>query len=346
MTFDDAGQRVHAGRLRCNLRTKLLPAIVSVGPGGCVIGKYDLLQHYLESQTKRNEVTMTFAQVEAMVGSLPASARTRREWWVDSSTAGVKAWRRVGWSVRSVDLAATQVVFVRKPSRRYGWSQRHPVVVAVWITVAGSLIVAGVLGLIHVLTPPADSATTIANQVSSCIRQHGMSGASDGPLKPPSGMYVPFSAANQGRNYGWNLNGNTIGAGTIPVSLYESCSWPPAPGADVTGYSRILVSSVNGQTKWGGEFDPLTDANVLDTSCKKMVITYIGGHTGTSFSRTVTVSAGDLVIVDQQMMYQGEPRPNSVSSWGQSVGYYITPGETVVLHEPALSSIFSIACRS
>ena len=278
-----------------------------------------------------------------MVGSLPASAWTRREWWQDSSTAGVKAWRRVGWSVRSVDLAARQLVFVHEPSRRHGWSQRHQVVVGVWVTVAGSLIVACILGLIHLLASPADSATIIADQVSSCIREHGMSGASDGPLKPPSGMYVPFSAVNQGRDYGWYLDGKTFGAGTIPVSLYESCSWPPAPGTDVTGYSRILVSSVNGETKWGGEFDPLTEANVLDTSCKNMVITYIGGHTGSSFSQTVTVSAGQLVIAGQQRTYQGEP--STVSSWGQSVNYYITPGETVVLHE-ALSSILSIVCRS
>ena len=134
--------------------------------------------------------------------------------------------------------------------------------------------------------------------------------------------------------YGWYLDGETFGAGTIRVSLYESCSWPPAPGADVTGYSRILVSSVNGETKWGGEFDPLTEANVLDTSCKNMVITYIGGHTGASFSQTVTVSAGQLVIAGQQRTYQGEP--STVSSWAQSVNYYITPGETVVLHEPPL----------
>jgi hypothetical protein len=208
---------------------------------------------------------MTFTQVEAIVGSLPASARTHREWWVNSSTAGAKAWREVGWSVRSVDLAAAQVIFTREPSSRRGWTKRHPVAVAVWVAVAAPLIVAGTLGLIHVLATPVDSATTIADQVSSCIREHGMSGASDGPLKPPSGMFVPFSEANNGRDYGWYLSGHTgptIGGGTIPVSLYESCSWPPAPGADVIGYSRILISTVNGEMSWGGEFDPLGYANV------------------------------------------------------------------------------------
>jgi hypothetical protein len=159
-------------------------------------------------------------------------------------------------------------------------------------------------------------------------------------------MYVPFFRANSGQDYGWNLDGQTIGAGTIPVSLYESCSWPPVPGADVTGYARILVSTVNGERNWGGEFDPLTVANVLDTSCKKMVIKYIGGHTGTSFSQTAKASAGNLVIVDRQMIYPGEPKLTTVSEWAQSVGYYITPSETVILHEDSLSSILSIACSS
>ena len=289
---------------------------------------------------------MTFAEVEAIVGSLPASARSRREWWLNSSTAGAKAWRDVGWGVRAVDLATAQVIFAREPSSRQRWNQRHPVAVAVWVAVAAPVIVAGILGLIHLLATPADSATTVADQVSSCIREHGMSGASDGPLKPPSGMYVPFFQANDGRDYGWKIGSQTISEGTIPVSLYESCSWPPAPGADVTGYSRILVSTVNGENNWGGEFDPLNVANVIDTSCKKMVVKYIGGHTGSSFSQTVTVPTGSLVIVDQQMIYPGEPKPTNVSEWAQSVGYYIAPGETVILHEPSLSSIFSMACSS
>jgi hypothetical protein len=287
---------------------------------------------------------MTFAELEAIVGPLPSSARTRREWWVNGSTAGAKAWRTAGWSVRSVDLAAALVVFARELSPRHSWIQGHPVVVAVWVAVAAPLIVAGVLGLVHVLATPTDSATTIADQVSNCIRDHGISGTSAGPIKPPPATEIPFSQANKGRDFGWRLDGNTFGGGPIPVSLYESCSWPPPAGADATGYSRILVSTVPGETQWGGEFDPAAYANVLDTSCKRMLIRYTGGHTGVSFSKAVSVMAGELVIVDQKMMAPGEPKPKTVSSWAQSIGYYITPGETVVLHEASLSSILSVAC--
>jgi hypothetical protein len=319
------------------------------GGWGCVIGKYDPLGQYLRSQTRHDEVPMSFAEIEAIVGSLPSSARTRREWWVRNS-AGSEAWRSAGWSVRSIDLAAARVVFSREPPSRRGWSQRHPIVVAVWVGVAATLIAAGVVAAIHLFTNSAASTTTIADQVSSCIREHGMSGASDGPLKPPPGMSVPFSQANGGRDFGWSLGvnagGSTFGGGRIPVALYESCSWPPPPGADVTGYLRILVSTVPGNRVWGGEFDPTGYANVLDTSCKKIVIKYIGGHTGLSFSRRVTVAAGDLVIVDRQMLAHGESRPKTVKSWAQALGYYVVPGETVVLHEPSLSSISSIACSS
>jgi hypothetical protein len=118
---------------------------------GCVIGKYDPLRQYLQSQAKRDEVAMTFAEVEAIVGSLPSSARTRREWWLNDS-AGAMAWRSAGWSVGSVDLAAAQVVFIREPSSRPGWSQRHPIAVAVWIGVAATLIAAVVVAAVHFLT--------------------------------------------------------------------------------------------------------------------------------------------------------------------------------------------------
>jgi hypothetical protein len=159
-------------------------------------------------------------------------------------------------------------------------------------------------------------------------------------------MDIPFSKANAGRDFGWRLAGQPFGAGPIPVSLYESCSWPPPPGADATGYSRILVSTVPGDRQWLGEIDPTAFANVLDTSCRKILINYTGGHTGVSFSRTVRISAGELLILYSKAMNPGEPKPKTVSSWAYTVGYYINPGETVVLHPDILSNILSVTCIS
>lgn len=251
-----------------------------------------------------------------------------------------------GWGVRSVDLTAALVVFARETASRRSWSQRHPVVVAVWVAVAAPLVVAGILGLIHVLNPPADTPSAIAKQISSCIHDHGMGGSSVGPVKPPPGTEVPFSQANNGRDFGWILDGKTFGGGPIPVTLYESCSWPAPPGADATGYSSILVSTVPGNRYWGGEFDPEGYANVLDTSCKRLLIRYAGGHTGISFSKRVVTSAGNLVIVNQKAASPGEAKPKTVSAWAQSVGYYVTPEETVILHADSFSSVLSVACIS
>jgi hypothetical protein len=307
--------------------------------------KYHPLQQYLKSQSKHDEVTMTFALVEVIAGPLPRSAWTLPEWWTDPALSWVKAWQRVGWSVQSVDLSGKMVTFAHEPSRQQYLSKRHPVAVTISVAVAAPLIVAGSLGLVHILTPSRVSATTIAAQVSSCIEEHKMNASSDGPVKPPPGVDAPFAGVNGDQYAGWQLGSQHIGGGTIPVDEYESCSWPPAPGADVTGYSRILVSTVNGDRNWESESDPLAIANVLDATCKKMTITYAGFHTGASASGKVTVAAGSLLVTDRYLM-SGEVRPQTVSEWAQSVGYYITPGETVILHDPIMSNILNIACVS
>jgi hypothetical protein len=113
----------------------------------------------------------------------------------------------------------------------------------------------------------------------------------------------------------------------------------------VTGYAKILVSTVPGSVQNEGEFDPTGYANVLDTPCRKMMIRYVGGHTGLSYSETANVNAGTLTIVNQRMMPPDKPILKTVGSWGQSAGYYVTPGETVVLHDITLS-ILSITCTS
>ena len=290
---------------------------------------------------------MSFAEIEALVGSLPMSARTRRGWWKDTAAAGAKPWSTAGWSVRSVHLLRARVVFVHQPSPQHGWSQRHPVVIAIYVAVAASLVVAVILGLIHLLATPANSATLEAAEVSSCIHDHGMSGASAGPINPSNGTYVPFEEVNQGQDIGWHIGNRTYGGGPIPVSLYESCSWPATPGADTTGYSRILVSTVPGEAQYTGVFDPTGYANVLDTSCKRMRITYTGGQMGVSFSKTVSVSAGEIIVANPKTLEPRKPIPNprSVTSWAKSMNYYITPGETVVLH-PRILSILSVSCIS
>ena len=55
---------------------------------------------------------MTFAEVGALVGGLPASARIHRAWWGnDRSHVQAKAWLAVNRSVGDVDLREAVVRF-------------------------------------------------------------------------------------------------------------------------------------------------------------------------------------------------------------------------------------------
>jgi hypothetical protein len=78
--------------------------------------KYDPLHDYLASQAgETQELTMTFSHLDQLVRGLPQSARSRQEWWDNTSDARVqvRAWQQVGWHVQSVDLEAEVVMFAR-----------------------------------------------------------------------------------------------------------------------------------------------------------------------------------------------------------------------------------------
>jgi hypothetical protein len=76
------------------------------------MGKYDPLRDYLADRPG-DEVRMTFAEVERLVGPLPDSARVHRAWWANDSKVEALAWRAAGWRVNSVNQLAEHVVFAR-----------------------------------------------------------------------------------------------------------------------------------------------------------------------------------------------------------------------------------------
>jgi hypothetical protein len=231
-----------------------------------------------------------------------------------------------------------------------GWSKRHPITLALWIAVIPGLIVPGIIGLVHLIAGSGggDTAITTAERVAACVNEHQMTSAEEGPVKPSAKTVAPFASANGGL---FNSVDPIYGKGNIPVSLYESCSWPPPDGSDPTGYSQVLVSTVPGAAKWPGEVNPYTYADVFDSSCKNLIVFYSGGHTLTSFSDTVHVAAGSLKIIDPQMNRGPAPGPGgkepaSFSSWAETVGYYFVPGigESAVLHQADLS-ILKVTCK-
>jgi hypothetical protein len=88
------------------------------------MGKYEPLGDFLRNQDG-NEVRMTFAQIERLVGTrLPPSARYRA-WWSNNPTNSVmtKVWLDAGYRTEQVDMSAGKLVFRRlhgfaeKPAR-------------------------------------------------------------------------------------------------------------------------------------------------------------------------------------------------------------------------------------
>lgn len=77
-------------------------------------GKYEPLASHLSAlPSEQTVIELTFAEVDRMVGGLPASARTLRPWWANSSHGQALAWRSAGWHVDKVDFANRRVRFAR-----------------------------------------------------------------------------------------------------------------------------------------------------------------------------------------------------------------------------------------
>jgi len=56
--------------------------------------------------------------------------------------------------------------------------------------------------------------------------------------------------------------------------------------------------------------------------------TYTGGHTGFSIHDQVTVRSDQIVSTETT---EDRP-PSSISGWAESMGYYLQPGESAILH--------------
>jgi hypothetical protein len=79
------------------------------------LGRYDPLRAHLARQPSDvHELTMTFGQVEQLVGQLPQSARRGKAWWTAALAGSAKAAQTPPtWRVREVIPATRTVIFVR-----------------------------------------------------------------------------------------------------------------------------------------------------------------------------------------------------------------------------------------
>jgi len=76
--------------------------------------------HQRLSQSLQDEVTLTFTEIEALLGEpLPSSAHTRRDWWSNRRAAPpAAAWHEAGYRVIQADIENRRVSFrkiMRKP---------------------------------------------------------------------------------------------------------------------------------------------------------------------------------------------------------------------------------------
>jgi DNA-binding transcriptional regulator YiaG len=79
--------------------------------------KYQPLQEFL-SRSDVAVVTLTFAEIETLMGTgLPPSARRNKTWWSNRSKGALQssAWMTAGYLVKSLDLEKEEVTFQKPP---------------------------------------------------------------------------------------------------------------------------------------------------------------------------------------------------------------------------------------
>jgi len=173
------------------------------------------------------------------------------------------------------------------------------------------------------------------------MRLHNMQYASQKTVNP-SRVVSPFLQSNPTPYRSTDV----IYAGGSPtITVFETCAWPPSASTDQTGYAQLIVTTVPGDLTWPGETTEGAYADVIDgSSCPGFAAVYTGGHTGSSFSHSVTVAAGGLQLTSTDPMV----RPNGLdisnfTAWARQLGYFTQPGESAILLAGD-ESIMSLRC--
>ena len=85
------------------------------------MAKYDGLTAYLRTiPSDQLAVTLTLARIAGLVGGLPASAYSIRQWWANDPKVQARAWRAAGWRVDKggVDFNAQTIRLARGKAGR------------------------------------------------------------------------------------------------------------------------------------------------------------------------------------------------------------------------------------
>lgn len=197
-------------------------------------------------------------------------------------------------------------------------------------------------------TTSTSSPAQAADEVRGCMQAHNMQYAS----AIVQNYFASTPAFLQANPHPYNSSDPIYSGGSPAVTAFESCVWPPIAGADQTGYSQILMTTVPGDTTWPGEVATFAYADVIDATCSDITAQYSGGHTGSSFSETVNVAAGGLVETQPGgtgafavAPGQTSGQPLSFVNWAQTLGFFIQPHESAILHA-ADESVNNAHCGS
>jgi hypothetical protein len=126
------------------------------------MGKYDALADYLLAQ-KRDEVPMTFEQIERIIGDQLPASHQYRAWWSNNSFNSVmtKAWLDAGFRSEQVDMSERKLIFRRITSQGTDASKGGPSKTAVRGIRKRHPLIGALKGWIQIvpgtdLTQPAD----------------------------------------------------------------------------------------------------------------------------------------------------------------------------------------------
>jgi hypothetical protein len=92
----------------------MVEPIVGLTAMEAVMSKYEPLNAFLKAQT-RDEIPMTFSQIEEIVGSKLPPSKRNRAWWSNNPDNSVmtKAWLAAGYKTVAVDIPGEKLVFHR-----------------------------------------------------------------------------------------------------------------------------------------------------------------------------------------------------------------------------------------
>lgn len=91
------------------------------------MSKYEPLRHFLENMAM-NEVRMSFADVERVLGFKLPPSQNYRAWWSNNPNNNVmtKEWLAAGYETEQVDLEAKHLVFKRVARKPSGFPPKEP----------------------------------------------------------------------------------------------------------------------------------------------------------------------------------------------------------------------------